>query len=193
MAHTADRRYSNPLPQVYRFITAHDDNGRSVFDTRISEQAQFYNALGDPSTPVGFFLGYTTECFPAALGHDNDLVQYQQALPRSSQEGLVKRGGSVLRFIDYPPRFSSPMHRTVSLDYGILIHGELECHLDTGERRTLKPGDVAIQRGTMHAWVNPSTTEWARMYYVLMEAAPVTVNGNPLGEDYGGMELQSSH
>lgn len=46
------------------------------------------------------------------------------------------------------------MHRTVSLDYGVLISGELECLLDSGETRSVHPGDVVVQRGTMHQWVN---------------------------------------
>ena len=58
------------------------------------------------------------------------------------------------------------MHRTVSLDYGIVLQGEMELVLDSGETRLMKVGDVAVQRGTMHAWRNTSSTEWGRMIYV---------------------------
>lgn len=50
------------------------------------------------------------------------------------------------------PGLLSPMHRTVSLDYGVVLEGEVELVLDSGETRVLKRGDVAIQRGTCHAW-----------------------------------------
>jgi len=46
------------------------------------------------------------------------------------------------------------MHRTVSLDYGIVLEGDVELVLDSGEKRAMKQGDVAIQRGTNHAWRN---------------------------------------
>jgi quercetin dioxygenase-like cupin family protein len=80
------------------------------------------------------------------------------------------------------------MHRTVSLDYGVVIEGEVELVLDSGETRVLRRGDVAVQRGTMHAWRNTSRTEWARMMYVLQECKPVEVEGKVLGEDYGDMK-----
>ena len=79
------------------------------------------------------------------------------------------------------------MHRTVSLDYGIVIEGEVELVLDSGETRSLKPGDIAVQRSTMHAWRNVSKN-WSRMVFVLLPCLPVEVGGKTLGEDYGGME-----
>ena len=83
------------------------------------------------------------------------------------------------------PGATSPMHRTVSLDYGVVLEGEVELVLDSGEKRLLQRGDVAIQRGTNHAWKNTSDTKWARMMYVLQESKPFTVAGKTLGEDYG--------
>jgi quercetin dioxygenase-like cupin family protein len=92
----------------------------------------------------------------------------------------------VLRFVDVPPHSISPMHRTVSLDYGVVLEGEFELVLDSGETRPMKRGDVAIQRGTNHAWKNVSSG-WGRMMYVLQESEPLTVAGKQLGEDYGNM------
>lgn len=78
------------------------------------------------------------------------------------------------------------MHRTQSLDYGVVLEGEIEMELDGGEIKVLKRGDVAVQRGTMHAWRNQSKTEWARMLFVLQGCEPVVVGGERLGEDLGG-------
>jgi quercetin dioxygenase-like cupin family protein len=80
------------------------------------------------------------------------------------------------------------MHRTVSLDYGVVLIGEMELVLDSGETRVMKVGDVAVQRGTNHAWRNTSKTEWARMMYVLQPSLPIAINGKPLDEDLGDME-----
>ncbi|TQS35146.1 hypothetical protein Golomagni_04442 [Golovinomyces magnicellulatus] len=77
---------------------------------------------------------------------------------------------TVLRYVDFRPGSPPFMHRTQSLDYGIVIEGEIELILDSGETRTLKRGDVCVQRATMHAWRNNSETEWARMVFVLISS-----------------------
>ena len=61
------------------------------------------------------------------------------------------------------------MHKTKSVDYIIIIKGEVDMLLDEGEARALKPGDVVIQRGTNHAWVNHGT-EPALLVAVLVDA-----------------------
>ena len=78
------------------------------------------------------------------------------------------------------------MHRTQSLDYGIVLEGEIECVLDSGEVRLMKRGDIAVQRGTMHAWRNTSSTEWARMIFVLLAAEKVNTGGKELEADMEG-------
>ena len=80
------------------------------------------------------------------------------------------------------------MHRTVSLDYGIVLEGEVELVLDSGEVRAMKAGDVAIQRGTNHAWRNMSDSKWARMIYILQPSTPLEVAGKLLGEELETME-----
>lgn len=80
----------------------------------------------------------------------------------------------------------SPMHRTQSLDYGIVIEGEVEITLDGGEKKIMKRGDVCVQRGTFHAWSN-KTEEWARLCFVLLEAKPVVVDGKEMGESLGDL------
>jgi len=72
------------------------------------------------------------------------------------------------------------MHRTSSLDYNILVHGELILITEDGTEKHLKnPGDTVIQRGTMHAWRNPSNG-WARWVTVLIAAEPAIVKGEAL-------------
>jgi quercetin dioxygenase-like cupin family protein len=59
------------------------------------------------------------------------------------------------------------MHRTESIDYGIVISGEITLVLDKGET-LLKQGDVVIQRGTNHAWANKSGKP-CRMVFILVD------------------------
>jgi len=73
------------------------------------------------------------------------------------------------------------MHRTTSLDYNILIQGELILMLDDGSETHLKnPGDTVVQKGNMHAWRNPSSTEWARWMCTVIAAEPALVGGKLL-------------
>lgn len=88
----------------------------------------------------------------------------------------------MLRIVDFPPGRSA-MHRTLSIDYGGVIVGEMELVLDSGESRVMKRGDVAVQRGTKHQWVNRDEENWARMVFVLQESKQLAVKGVKLEED----------
>ncbi|OJJ47366.1 hypothetical protein ASPZODRAFT_96353 [Penicilliopsis zonata CBS 506.65] len=166
------------LRSVQRFITDHDPQGR----TRVShlpplEWQQLAN--GDR-----FALGYATNTIPVQMNGDADRAVYNSYL--ADLPGVCIPGGTVLRLVDINPGGVSPMHRTVSLDYGVVLEGEVELVLDSGAKQLLKRGDVVVQRGTNHAWRNTSSTEWARMLYVLQEAQPLLIEGVSLEEDYGG-------
>ncbi|MGO1174446.1 Bll6423 protein [Actinomycetales bacterium JB111] len=74
--------------------------------------------------------------------------------------------GSVFRTVEFPPDSdwrdreggpSDQVHATASLDYAIVIAGEIWAVLDDGEERLMGPGDVLVQRGTRHAWSNRSS------------------------------------
>jgi quercetin dioxygenase-like cupin family protein len=95
--------------------------------------------------------------------------------------GIARDDGSVCRVVDMPPHHSSQMHRTISLDYGIVVAGEgMELELENidggpNEFHKLKVGDVVVQRGTNHAWHNRGDT-WGRMVYVLLGAEKIKLN-----------------
>ncbi|OCL05270.1 cupin domain-containing protein [Glonium stellatum] len=170
------------LPQIHRYITTHDANGKAIFSTNIPE----VNPMKAHSDGIAFALSYTTKGFPVDLTDDGDINVYKGYL--EDAPGLVVSGGTVLRHVDIPPNTKCAMHRTVSLDYGAVLEGEIELLLDSGEKRLMKRGDVAIQRGTMHQWINHSRAEWTRMLFVLQPCKPLTVAGEAFGEELAGME-----
>jgi quercetin dioxygenase-like cupin family protein len=88
-------------------------------------------------------------------------------------------GGTVFRIGEIAAGGRSPMHRTNSVDYGIVLEGELDMELDGGEVAYLKTGDVVVQRGTNHAWVNTSERP-CRMAWILIDAHPVKVGDHEL-------------
>ncbi|KAF2674930.1 hypothetical protein BT63DRAFT_24285 [Microthyrium microscopicum] len=174
--------HEGKLPQVNRFITTHDSNGKAVFSDALPEESTM-KGLANTSPVMGFALSYTTSTFPVDMAGDKDVTAYKKYL--SDPPGLSVSNGTVLRHVDFEPGVTSAMHRTVSLDYGILLEGQIEAVLDSGEARLMKRGDVCVQRGTMHAWRNPSPTEWARMVFVLQTCEPVEFKGEKVGEDLG--------
>jgi quercetin dioxygenase-like cupin family protein len=169
-----------------RYITTHDVSGKAIFSSALSEE------MPVTTIPDGadFSLAYTSSHFPAKLNNEADIPEYARYL--SNPPGIVISTGSVCRIVDMQPGATSPMHRTVSLDYGVVLEGEVELVLDSGETRLMKRGDVSVQRGTNHAWRNTSQTEWARMLYVLMPAEEIEIGGKKLGEDLGQMGVRAS-
>ncbi|KAL8918541.1 MAG: hypothetical protein Q9172_005384 [Xanthocarpia lactea] len=168
----------SPLPAVQRHITGHNDDGVAVFH---SSKPCAWAKLG-PS--LAFNVVYTISVPKPSMNNDIDISTHESVM-ESGKLGLVSPNGSVCRMVDFGPSTADAhatpiMHRTQSLDYGIVLEGEVECVLDSGEVRLMKRGDIAIQRGTMHAWRNASTTEWARIIFVLLSAEKVNVHGKEL-------------
>ncbi|KAF2642578.1 hypothetical protein P280DRAFT_467907 [Massarina eburnea CBS 473.64] len=172
---------TSPLPKIHRFITAHDEEGKAIFSNKLDEESK----LVPNSDGIAFALSYTTKGFPVSLDDDDDIDVYEGYLKEAP--GLVVSGGTVLRHVDIPPNTACAMHRTVSLDYGCVLEGEVDLLLDSGEVRKMHRGDVAIQRGTMHQWINRSEKEWTRMLFVLQESKPLKVAGTTFGEHLAGM------
>ena len=160
----------NPFPKVRRIVTGHDAAGRA----RISSDERFASepiALGGAE----FALLWTTATVPADNNDETD--------GRSREAGLTINQGSVIRIVDFLPGGMSPMHRTNSIDYGIVLSGEIELELEDGAKTIVGPHSVIIQRGTNHTWRNPSTSAYARVAFVLIEAPAYLHDGQPLPED----------
>jgi hypothetical protein len=122
------------LPKINRFITTHDDSGKAIFSPALADESTM-KSLPDN---MAFALSYTTEGFPVDLNSDKDIKVYETYL--NNPPGLTVSNGTVLRHVDFPPSNTPVMHRTVSLDYGVVLEGEVVCVLDSGETRHLKRG-----------------------------------------------------
>ncbi|KAK7999112.1 hypothetical protein PG991_014787 [Apiospora marii] len=172
-----------PFPAVHRYITTHSPAGVPTFATGTPEPVAFERS------PLGadMFLAWSATAFPAALAGDADLAVYKAQLADRSESFTSPAGGFLARYIDFHPGCAPLWHRTRTLDFGVVIEGELLLELEGGERRILRKGDSAVQRGTNHAWSNPSTTEFARVFYVAIDAQAPVVNGRELSESLGAV------
>ncbi|WP_404478425.1 cupin domain-containing protein [Novosphingobium sp. BL-52-GroH] len=157
------------LPPVQRVVTGHEANGRAVFKSEDVEPTRMI-----PTGDAAFLLVWTTATVPADNNDETD--------GRLREAGLTINQGSVIRIVDMLPGKESPMHRTNSIDYGIVMSGEIELELDDGCKRTVHEGGIIIQRGTNHMWRNTSDKP-CRMAFILIEAPAYLHNGVPLPED----------
>lgn len=132
------------LPGVTAYLTGHDNSsGKAIVQSARPGSWQSFDK-GD----MAFNVIYTTSEFPASLNDDVDIAKHD-ALVSSDKLGLVSPGGTVCRQVDFAPGYDCMMHRTQSLDFGIVLEGEVEMVLDSGETQLMKRGDVAVQRATM--------------------------------------------
>jgi quercetin dioxygenase-like cupin family protein len=154
--------------EIRRIVTGHDGAGRAVV---VSDAPIKGRVL--PNGAATFAVIWKTVSHPV----DNDDAKDRAAEP----VGLVQPGGSVLRVVDMPPGSRSPMHRTNSLDYGIVLAGPVDLELDDGATTTVNAGEIVVQRGTIHAWVNRGAAT-ARVAFILIDAKAATCGGAPLPE-----------
>ncbi|RVU05414.1 cupin domain-containing protein [Novosphingobium umbonatum] len=157
------------LPPVQRVVTGHDANGRAIFKSEDETPTRLI-----PSGDAAMLLVWTTATVPADNNDETD--------GREREAGVTLEGGSVIRIVDMLPGKESPMHRTNSIDYGIVLEGEIELELDDGAKRTVRQGGIIVQRGTIHLWRN-TTDKVCRIAFILIEAPAYLHNGQPLVED----------
>ena len=155
-----------PLIPIRRVVTTHDDSGRAtvLFDSPAPRQINFRE--GSDTTLI-----WVTEGLPANNTGDNDTSELNI--------GTEIENGAVFRIVDFSPGVAPRRHRTESIDYAVVMSGEISMELDDGESVLLKAGDVLVQRGTIHNWVN-NGTEVCRMAFVILSAKPFNVGDREL-------------
>ena len=79
-------------------------------------------------------------------------------------------GGTLVRFTEMAPGAEAPMHRTETVDVGVVLEGETWLLLDDGSETLVRQGDAVVQRGTNHAWANRSEKP-VRMVFVMIDGA----------------------
>ena len=151
--------------QLRRVVTGHDENGRAV--VLIDEIATNLVSARPGATAS---VVWTTEGFPV----DNNGSADQSR----RQTGTTLPNGTVFRVLELAPGNAPRTHRTDSIDYAVVMKGEIDMELDDTTVH-LKAGDVLVQRGTIHNWVNRGT-EPCVIAFVLIAAEPVTAGGKVL-------------
>ncbi|KAF7340311.1 Cupin-2 domain-containing protein [Mycena venus] len=166
-----------PFKPVRRVVTGHTPSGKSTVVADTVQPPTFWSPKS--ISPI-YDLCHTSEA-PAVI--DSEITKGEWVDEIAQNKEHVSNEGSVFRVFEFAPGTVSPAHRTVSLDYGIVAKGSMVLELDDGEKITLNEGDTIVQRGTMHTWRNEST-EWARIYFVVLGAKPIEINGEKLEQEW---------
>ncbi|KAI0778251.1 hypothetical protein BD413DRAFT_103363 [Trametes elegans] len=165
---------ADPRPGVRRVVTGHRHDGKASVK---SDELMAWREAGPgfPGVRVGPL--WTTGALP--VDDNNDETDGATRRP-DGDLGLVNKYGTNLQFTDLAPGATATAHRTSSLDHNILISGKLILVMEDGSETLFdNPGDVVVQRGTIHAWRNPGP-EWTRWITVAIDAKPAVVNGQEL-------------
>jgi len=169
---------------VRRVVTTIDDNNKAVV---LLDGATPHKKVR-PQTQTVSRLLWVTDQTPADLSGSADRAAIDIGI-------MPPRGGTVFRIVDFPPETPEArrldhdamhrslgdgvpkrglpprhpaMHRTRTVDYAVVMAGEIDMLLDDSEIH-LKAGDVLVQQGTNHAWVNRGT-EPCRIAFILVDA-----------------------
>lgn len=180
---------ASQLPQNNNYITTHSlSDGSSVFlpESQVSS-ALTWKPIG-PTESRFATLGISPKVpvtIDPSRGSNDISTLITDIKTESGVANVPKPGGIVFRRTDTPPGQVSPMHRTLTVDYGVIVAGEIELTLEGGEKRVLRAGDTVVQRATVHQWRNTSETEWARMVFVMVPIEGGTsVGGKVLEEEW---------
>jgi quercetin dioxygenase-like cupin family protein len=149
-----------------RVVTGHDSNGKAIV---LSDEV----VSGPPQMAAGIeaLTLWSTQGFPA----NNDGARDTSG----DVPGITMPGGTVFAMVSFAPGCVEFPHRTSSIDYGVIVAGEIDMALQDGERVHLKTGDVVVQRGSMHTWIN-NGSETSILDASIIDATPAQVGGQVL-------------
>ena len=146
------------MQSIRRVVTGHDAGGRAV--VAIDEMCR--NVISRRPQHESCLV-WTTGSVPA----DNSGADDGAARTVASTDPV----GTVFRIVQYGPGVAPRNHRTESIDYAVVMAGEIDMDID-GATVHLRQGDVLVQRGTIHNWSNRGTVPCV-IAFVLIAAAPV--------------------
>ncbi|KAH8814823.1 cupin 2 domain-containing protein [Xylogone sp. PMI_703] len=163
-----------------RVVTGHSADGKAIItNDDVLTPVSFFDS-SKPASPEDFGLTLifrTENSSTDANASISNTVPFRD--PHGTLMPIVEPGHTNWRIIDFPPHSTASMHRTLSVDFGVVLKGEITCELDDKVETVLKEQDGIVQRGTVHAWHN-RTGEVTRVLFVLLPAEKIVLQGQPL-------------
>jgi mannose-6-phosphate isomerase-like protein (cupin superfamily) len=152
--------------QMRRVVTGHNKDCKAI--VQIDEPVK--NVIS--SRPgVSSCVVWSTKGFPVDNDGDTD--------PTTGTFKTTVENGTVFRVVRYEPGVVPRNHRTDSIDYAVVISGEIDMELDDGVVVKLNAGDALVQRGTIHNWINRGKEDCV-IAFILISGKPVSAAGKTL-------------
>lgn len=169
------------LAGATRAMPSADSNPRVVVTTHAADGTSMFGAdrevpLFRPMGPAGSSFAVFDKRGAVPVNNQEATLEYTEMLPRCPP------GGVIFCISNIAGNFTVPMHRTLSIDYAVVLTGEIVLRLDNGDEKTVHPGEYMIQSGTNHQWIN-RTNETCRIMFVTASAEKVKLaDGTELEE-----------
>jgi quercetin dioxygenase-like cupin family protein len=157
------------------YITTHETTGTAIFSPKAPVSQHLM------SIPIGDIrIISSSHQFLPTLSNESDIDQYQHDRVSpffAGERRICPDGGTAACIISMAPGAESGMHRTMTVDAIVVVKGQVEITLGSGEMPLLRTGDSLVQRGTMHKWRNVTPNErWARwVVFIQATAGPMKV------------------
>lgn len=178
MSQSAKAKDSSELPPPKRALTGRDEAGKSVFKS-FDVTSKVVEIDANPG--LTFYELYMTDGVPKLTGLEPDpmlqgtkafpgpggtmfrLISYPPKRPEgwrpppgvTFESGLKEMSDKVPGMGDHFERGAPGMHTSDTIDYGVVVRGEMTLELDDGQKIHLRQGDTIVQNGTRHRWRNP--------------------------------------
>lgn len=153
---------SKALPPVRRVVTGHTPERKAI--VLLDGQAP---VTRNPAPGLISTMMWCTDRTPASIPIGTQI----EDMGARSTGAPPPKNGTRFAVLDFLPGNTTWMHRTESVDYVVVISGEIDMEMDDSTV-TLKAGDVMVQRGTNHSWVNRGK-EVARVAFMMIDAEPL--------------------
>ena len=148
---------------IRRVVTGHDVTGKA--GVKIDDVGRNQSSGRENLTAQ---VIWTTDDLPVKFREDDVDTGARKI-------GTTVKNGSVFRLVEFRPGVEGRNHRTDSIDYAVVMSGEIDMEMDD-ELVHLKAGDVLVQRGTIHNWVNKGT-EPCVIAFILISSDGDTATG----------------
>ena len=189
MSQPAEATESSDPPPPRRALTGRDEAGKSVFKS-FDVTSKVVEIDANPG--LTFYELYMTEAMPLLTGMEADpmlegtkafpgpggtmfrLISYPPKRPEgwkpppgvTFESGLREMTEKIPGMGDHFERDAPGMHTSDTIDYGIVVRGEMTLELDDGQKIHLRQGDCVVQNGTRHRWRNPLPEQPCLMAFI---------------------------
>ena len=163
--------------EVRRIVTGHDEFGKGIV---VSDEKMKAVSRGLGANISGCEI-WSTNSMPVDNSMEAEAAQRAGFVKKYNYVGNGQ--GTTIRIVEWTPGHAMFPHRTETMDYSIVLSGEIDVEFDSGQVVTMRQGDVIVMRGVTHNWKNKSTVP-AVTAFILIDAAPLEGAGEMRGVLY---------